>query len=204
MDAAGRAKPIFRGYHRQYGHHLIYDLPINDPKKIPYFLEHLLSVVFTKQGLPILPSNLIENPILYKYFKNPKYADWFFLNAFDVLNGTILFYYSSTKFLNAWNNNNSIESFEDFAKSFGIGAIELAIAISSSNPLLFLGASLEIASNIIELLNDESRISFNKHNQYLELVFNNINLEMNINDLDIKLDINDLDLKLDDLEIKNN
>jgi hypothetical protein len=168
MDAVGKTKHVIA--HRLYGHHIIYDFPLKTPKNIPAFLEHELSDLFTKMGLPILPGELIENTPLLKYCSKLS-NNWNFVNGFDILFGTIAIWQSIEKVSQAFNYEITIDTFDDFAKTFGVGALELAIAISSANPFLLIAASLHLTSGIRALFNDRATILFRKNISTLMIEF---------------------------------
>ena len=65
MDKAAEGQQVIA--HRLFGHHLIYDFPINDKKEIAAFLEHEFSDLFTKQGLPIIPGEVLHDAGMIKY-----------------------------------------------------------------------------------------------------------------------------------------
>ena len=70
MDALGKKKAFL---HRLYEHHLIHDFPIKNPEDIIDFLVHEFSDLFTKNGLPIIPGELLEDAPawLQKLTRNP-------------------------------------------------------------------------------------------------------------------------------------
>ncbi|MDR2718687.1 MAG: hypothetical protein LBB89_11590 [Treponema sp.] len=168
MDAVGRTKQVLA--HRLYGHHLIYDFPYNSSENILAFLEHELSDLFTKMGLPIFPGELLENTPLLKYC-NKLTKNWNFVNGFDILAGTIAIWQGIEKVSEAFNYELTIDTFSDFAKTFGVGALELAIALSSANPFLLLAAGLHLTSGIRGLFNDGATIIFRKNIKSLLIEF---------------------------------
>jgi len=184
MDAAGRAKHVLA--HRLYEHHLIYNFPVNSPENIPAFLEHELSDLFTKQGLPILPGELLENTSLLKYCKGLT-RNWNFLNGFDILAGTVALWQGIETAVAAFNDEITIDTFEDFARTFGVGALELAIALSSANPLLLIAAGLHLTSGIRALLNDGTVIYFrrNINTLFIEFSMDAINIQKYIKEYGI-------------------
>jgi hypothetical protein len=176
MDAIGRAKNTVA--HRLYGHHLIFDFPYASPQNIPAFIEHEFSDLFTKMGLPILPGELIENTPLLKYC-NKLTKNWNFINGFDLLSGTIAIWQGIERTTEAFNYELSIDTFSDFARTFGIGTLEFAIAISSANPLLLIAASLHLTSGIRALFNDGSTILFRKNLKSILMEFSLDSLNIN-------------------------
>jgi hypothetical protein len=168
MDAIGRTKHIMA--HRLYGHHLIYDFPFEAPENIAVFLEHELSDLFTKMGLPILPGELIENTTLLKYCSKLS-QNWNFVNGFDILSGTIAIWQGIEKVSEAFSYELTIDTFGDFAKTFGVGTLELAIALSSANPFLLIAAGLHLTSGIRALFNDGAVIKFRKNINTLFIEF---------------------------------
>jgi hypothetical protein len=168
MDAVGRTKHVMA--HRLYEHHMLYDFPLKTPENIPAFFEHEFSDLFTKMGLPILPGELIENTPLLKYCSKLS-KNWNFVNGFDILSGTIAIWQGVEKVSQAFNYEITIDTFGDFAKTFGVGALELAIAISSANPFLLIAASLHLTSGIRSLFNDGATIKFRKNIETLFIEF---------------------------------
>lgn len=168
MDSAATGKNVIA--HRLYGHNLFYDFPIKEHDKILQFMEHELSDIFTKQGLPILPGEMLEDLDLIKYC-NKLTNNWNFVNFFDVLTGTIAIYDGTRSLKRAFQGELSIDSFEDFAKSFGMAAITFAVALSTCNPFVLIGASLKLTSSIRSLLNDGALIRFNEEYGYLHASF---------------------------------
>jgi len=150
MDMVGREKGVF--LHRLYGHHLVYDFPINQPEHIIDFLVHEFSDLFTKNGLPIIPGELLENaPGWLKKLTittNEPCKNWNFINGFDLLAGTIAIFTASRDLRSAIVNEMSVESLGDFAKTIGVGIFELAVAISTANPLLLIGSIIELTAGI--------------------------------------------------------
>lgn len=172
MDMIGREKGVF--LHRLYGHHLFYDFPINDLEHSVDFLVHEFSDLFTKNGLPIIPGELLENAP--KWIKNISMAsepckNWNFVNGFDLLAGTIAVYTASRDLRLAFTNEMSVESLGDFAKTIGVGAFELATAISTANPLLLIGALLELTAGVKGIFNDGDLIYMKKQQYVLSLEF---------------------------------
>lgn len=189
MDLKGRHEAV----HRLYGHHIIYDFPIDNTKEIKDFLEHIFSDLFTNQGIPVLPGEMLEDLNLLKYCKRLEgHKNWNLINGFDILFATISIYSATKSLSNVLNSNYSIDTFEEFARTFGIGALELAIAMSTCNPFLFIGAILEITSGIIGTLNEGSRV-------YIEISNNRFRLDVKNN----ILSLNEANKKLS-LEYKTN
>jgi hypothetical protein len=168
LDAAAFGKGVRA--HRLYGHHIFYDFPINDPEHILDFSEHILSDLFTKQGIPIIPGELLEHLGLLKVCDKLS-NNWNFVNGFDILAGTIAVYKGGKELHNAFKNNIAINTFEDFASFFGIGAIELAIAVSTANPFLLIGAVLQLTAGVRSLLNNGSVVYFKKVQNCIRVEF---------------------------------
>ena len=171
MDAIGKKQAFL---HRLYEHHLIYDFPISNPENIMDFLVHEFSDLFTKNGLPIIPGELLKDAPtwLTKLTHNPNPCNnWNFLNGFDLLAGTISVYTASNKLRSAMMNEMSIESLGDVAKSIGVGVLELAIAISHANPLLLIGGLLEITAGIRGIFNDADVIYMQRQQYGLSMQF---------------------------------
>lgn len=169
MDAAGRREAV----HRLYGHHPVYNFPINESKYIWDFIEHEFSDLFTKQGLPILPGELLENSNLIKYCKSLTH-NWNFVNGFDLLSGTVAIYSGTMEMKRMFNQIDSIETFSEFAKYMGIGVLELAISISTANPFLLIGALLQLTAGFKGIINDGSIVYFRK-------IHNGIKMEFSLN-----------------------
>ncbi|MDP8268538.1 MAG: hypothetical protein P9L97_07415 [Candidatus Tenebribacter davisii] len=171
MDAIGKNKAFL---HRLYEHHLIYDFPINNPENILDFLTHEFSDIFTKNGLPIIPGELLEDaPSWLRRItrNNNPCKNWNFLNGFDLLAGTIAIYGASQDLRKTFMNQMSVESLGDFARTLGVGVIELAIAISHANPLLLVGALMELTAGIKGIFNDGDIIYMEKQQYGLSLEF---------------------------------
>lgn len=194
MDAVGRTKKVLA--HRLYGHHLIYDFPYNSPENIPAFLEHELSDLFTKMGLPIIPGELLENTPLLKYCKKLT-KNWNFVNGFDILAGTIAIWQGVEKVVEAFRYELTIDTFSDFAKTFGVGVLEFAIALSSANPFLLIAADLHLASGVRALLNDSATIKFRKNinTLFIEFSIDSFNVQRYIDTYGIQEKINEYSLK---------
>jgi len=176
MDAVGRRPGIFD--HRHFGHHLIYDFPIGELSNAPDFLEHLLiSDLFTKQGIPIVPGELLELAGIREYC-SVKTLQWNFVNAFDVLSGTLAIYAGYKNLKTYSDGQTSIESFTELAKQLGIGALELAIAVSTKNPFLLLGATLQLAGTMKGVFTSPTKAYFRKIAGQYVLVFSPIDLSM--------------------------
>lgn len=176
MDSAAKGKGVIA--HRLYGHHLVYDFPVNDLNEVAPFLEHLLSDLFTKQGLPIIPGEILENLGLLKCCDSIK-RSWNFVNGFDILAGTVAIFQGIDDFKRMFKEGYSIESIEDVAKTIGIGALELAIAMSTANPFLLIGGILSLTSGLKGMMNDGSVVYFANMNRCLSIEFsiNTLNLE---------------------------
>jgi len=172
MDSISFGKGQF--VHRLYEHHLTYDFPIKNPENILDFLAHEFSDLFTKSGLPIIPGELLENAPswLQRLTRNPNPCqNWNFLNGFDLLAGTISIYTASKDLRAALMNDMSVESLGDVARSLGVGVIELAVAISHANPLLLVGALMELTAGIKGIFNNGSVIYMQKLQYGLSLEF---------------------------------
>jgi len=162
MDAAGNGKGVIN--HRLYGHHAIYDFPLQHPDAIPDFAEHLFSDAFTKTGLPLLPGEAVDHPDLQAYCDRLT-RSWDFVNGFDVLAATVSIYRGQSRLRSAWKEVDSIETFPEFAKSAGFPALELAIAMSTANPLLAVGAALNAAATVKKLVTSSSVAYFHRVNR---------------------------------------
>lgn len=160
MDAAGRHEAM----HRLYGHHIIYDFPLQRPDQIPDFAEHLLSDAFTPAGLPLLPGELLDEANLLKHCRSLT-QNWNFVNGFDVLSATVSIYRGQSRIRNAWKEMDSIESFPRFAKSVGFPAVELAIAMATANPFLAVGAALNATATVKNLVTSSSVAYFHRVNR---------------------------------------
>ncbi len=169
MDAVGRRPGIFD--HRHFGHHVIYDFPIGDLRNAPDFLEHLLiSDFFTKQGIPLVPGELLEEAGI-RELCTVKTLQWNFVNAFDVLSGTLAIYGGYKNISTYWDGQESIESFTDLAKQLGVGVLELAIAASTKNPFLLFGATLQLAGTMRGVFTSPTKAYFRRIAGQYVLVF---------------------------------
>lgn len=183
MDEAAKGKHIIT--HRLYGHHPIYNIPFDCPKEVVDFYEHIFSDLFTKQGIPIIPGEIIENTRFLK-FCDKLTGSWNFVNGFDILAGTLAIYDSTNKLFAACREELFMDSFEDFAKTFGLGALELAISISTANPFLLLGAIVHITSGVRASFNDSAFV-FMKNRigvMSLEIVIGRISYEEKLKKVD--------------------
>lgn len=161
MDAAGNGKGVIN--HRLYGHHAIYDFPLQRPDAIPDFAEHLFSDAFTKMGLPLIPGEVLDDANLLEYCDDLTH-NWDFVNGFDVLAATVSIYRGQSRLRNAWKEVDSIETFPEFAKSAGFPAVELAIAMSTANPLLAIGTAFNAAATVKKLITSSSQAYFHRVN----------------------------------------
>lgn len=168
MDKAAKGKGVVT--HRLYGHHIIYDFPINNLKDAAPFLEHLLSDLFTKQGLPIIPGEVLKDLGLLKCCDHLT-NNWNFVNGFDILSATVAIYGSTKNFDKYVFEGMSINDFEQFANTIGVGALELAIAVSTSNPFLLIGGILNLTAGFVGMFNENSKIYFRKVTGTLTIEF---------------------------------
>lgn len=163
MDAAAHGKEVIA--HRLYGHHLIYDLPVDNLQNTSQFLEHEFSDLFTKQGLPILPGDILKNNGLIKYCDSLT-KSWNFVNGFDILAGTVAIYSGIKNFKQYIVDGKPVDSFTDLAKNIGVGSMELAVAISSANPFLLVGGVLTLTSSIWSIFNKGAYVYFDDFRKY--------------------------------------
>ncbi len=188
MDAIGRDKAFL---HRLYEHHLLYDFPLKSPENILDFLFHEFSDLFTKNGLPIIPGELLENAPhwLQQLTRNPNpCTNWNFVNGFDLLAGTVAIYSASKDLRAAFQNEMSVESLGDFARTIGVGALEMAIAMSHANPLLFIGGLMELTAGIRGVFNsgDVIHMQRQQHGLTLEFAIQHQSLESALNALSME------------------
>lgn len=196
MDAAAHGKGVIA--HRLYGHHFVYDIPIENPQYILQFYEHLFSDLFTRQGLPILPGEILEDVGLLKACDKLT-KNWNFINGFDILTATVSIYSSLSKFKKAIKGSYTINSISELAKQLGVGTIELAIAISSANPFLLIASILELTSGVLGIFNKGDRIFFDATNQKLTLSSSIKSLQLNS-----RIQQLSLDNQISSFKIKNN
>lgn len=205
MDAAGRSRGVMA--HRLYGHHLIYDFPINDLENVAPFLEHLFSDLFTKQGLPIIPGEVLEDLGLMKCCDSLK-KSWNFVNGFDILSGTVAIFSGAIDFKAAFIDELSIEGFMDFAKTAGVGALEMAIALSTANPFLLIGGILSLTSGLKGLLNSSAKVYFKRIHAGLTIEFavNTLNVEAYIKryKVDVNIKKYSIEENIKQLSVDNN
>ena len=200
LDAMAKGKGVF--YHRLYGHHPIYDFPWDQPKHMLDFMEHVfVSDAFTKQGLPIIPGEFLKHPGVIDYC-NAKTLQWDFINGFDLLQGTISIYAGYHQIKKYSSSVDSIESFGQLAKELSIGALELAIAYSRKNPVLFLGAMLHLAGTLKGCINDSNVIYFTNLNSIHQ--FSIIPIEVSLLEYNRSLEVKttDCEQRLSDLNQK--
>jgi len=196
MDAAASGKHVMA--HRLYGHHLLYDFPnpLSNTEDIPPFLEHLFSDLFTKQGLPIIPGDIIKDPILRSLCGGLK-ENWNFVNGFDILAGTVSIYKGFDKFIKAFNYDMNIDDFKSFANTIGVGGMELAVAMSTFNPFLLIGAVLHLTSGLKGMINDGAIIYFKNYQQNLTVEFsiNTLNVNAYLERYSIEHSLNEVDVE---------
>ena len=154
MDAAGRNKGVMA--HRLFGHHVVYDFPYSQPQNIGPFLEHLGSDFFTKQGLPILPGEIIKDKGLLNYCKGIT-RNWNFVNGFDVLSATVSIFDGMKDFKKYCIGGVTINSFREFIGVIGKGAFEVLVATSTCNPFLLIGGILTITSGVRGMIRPGTR-----------------------------------------------
>ncbi|HYX09702.1 MAG TPA: hypothetical protein VE912_23440 [Bacteroidales bacterium] len=194
LDALGRKPDVF--YHRLYGHHLIYDFPIQNPENIPDFLEHvLISDFFTKQGLPIIPGDIIEIPEVKSLFHKVS-LKWNFINGFDLLTGTLAVYNNYKISSDYFKQEASIEKIDELAKILGISGIHIALALSTFNPLFIISAVISGAGALVGLLNNPYKIYFRQVAQKYAvfLSVNSYNIDSVIEQYDINAVVKSYDI----------
>lgn len=185
MDAAAKGKHVMT--HRLYGHHIVYDFPKNLKDQI-HFLEHEFSDLFTKQGLPILPGDILEKAGHLKLFDKLS-RNWNFVNGFDILSGTLSIYSGSVSLKDAINGNLVGEDFATLAKTLGIGVLEAAIACSTCNPFLLIGAIIQISSGFVSIKNDSLKNMVAKINEEyrIEFIVRSASIEDYVRDSQIRV-----------------
>lgn len=196
MDLAGREKGFVA--HRLYGHHIIYDFPIDDLDNVAPFFEHLGSDVFTKMGLPILPGEVLEDAQLINACKSLN-KNWNFVNGFDILSGTISIYSGCCDLKATFYEGMPVQDFEAVAKTFGVSAINLAIAMTSCNPFLLIGSLMSFTAGIRGLFNTGARLYFNQLNEKftIEYKLNDFNLEKDLEKLSFDMEMENYLLEKD-------
>lgn len=201
MDAAAKDKGVIA--HRLYGHHLIYDFPIDSPQNLEPFMEHIFSDLFTKQGIPIIPGEMLENTNLLK-FCDKLNESWNFVNGFDILVGTVAIYQGFDKLKRTFNNTMSVDDLKDFANTIGAGALEVAIAMSTCNPFLLIGGALHLTSGLKGMINDGAVIYFNNIRKDLTIEFsmNTLNIEAYVKKYSIANSLNNVSINKSLSEIK--
>lgn len=194
MDASAKGKGVIA--HRLYGHNLLFDFPVENIHDIAPFLDHLVSDLFTKQGLPIIPGEVLKDVGLLKCCDSIR-KSWNFVNGFDILSGTVAIYQGVETFKNHFVSGDSIETIHEVANTLGVGVLELAIAMSTANPFLFIGGILSLTSGLEGLLNDGAIVYFVNRNKTLSLEFSYdaLNLETYIKKFRIENEIKDLTVK---------
>ena len=96
---------------------------------------------------------------------------WNFVNGFDILSGTVAIYAGILDFRLSFIEELSIDGFEDFAKTAGVGALEMAIALSTANPFLLIGGILSLTSGLKGLLNSSAKVYFKRIHAGLTIEF---------------------------------
>lgn len=187
MDFAGREKGVMA--HRLFGHHIIFDFPVDDTENIAPFLEHLGSDLFTKMGLPIIPGEVLEDNGLLDVCKSLN-NNWNFVNGFDILSGTVSIYSGYCNLKDTFYREMPVQDFEAVAKTFGISAINLAIAMSSCNPFLLLGSMMSFTAGVRGMFNTGARIYFeNFTNVYsLKFALNDFSLEADLGKFSVDME----------------
>ncbi|MEQ9279399.1 MAG: hypothetical protein RLN83_07855 [Balneola sp.] len=160
LDSLGRDKGFFN--HRLYGHQPLYDFPFEAPENIPDFLEHILiSDLFTKQGLPIIPGEIIKDQNLKPYFNSIGY-EWNFMNGFDLLASSLAVYNNYKLSLKYFKGEVAISTIDELAKHIGVSGIHIALALHTCNPLLVISSLISMGGAIAGTTNSNYRIYFNK------------------------------------------
>jgi len=165
--------------HRLYGHHVLFDFP-SELTDIPDFLLHELSDLFTNYGLPILPGHIVEGTPLYSYCSSvTKGPHWNMLNGFDILAGTLAMYQGFLTLEGAVRGEITADGIPGLARTFGVGACEFALAISTANPFLLVGCFLHVAAGIRAVVNDAAAIHVTKRTSRLclDVRLNQVSLE---------------------------
>lgn len=194
MDAAGRSKNVMS--HRLYGHQIVFDFPVREPENYWPFLEHELSDVFTKQGLPILPGTIIEDTSLLKYADRLS-KNWNFVNGFDILSATIKLYNTKHRFSAYFDESININSLGELAKELGVGISDLLISISSANPFLLIGAVVHMTSSFKGLVTSSDKVYFKPFAERISIEFSLKSLQMksSLNDIQIAKSLDDINYK---------
>lgn len=196
MDIAGREKGFVA--HRLFGHHIIYDFPIDNLENVAPFFEHLGSDVLTKMGLPILPGEVLEDTGMINACKSLT-DNWNFVNGFDILSGTISIYSGCCDLKSTFYEGMPVQDFETVAKTFGVSAINLAIAMSSCNPFLLIGSLMSFTAGIRGMFNTGARLYFNQLNEKftIEYELNNFDLDSDLDKLSLEMEIGKYSLEKD-------
>lgn len=166
MDSLGSHEAV----HRLYGHHIIYDFPVDHPEHIWDFIEHELSDLFTKQGLPVLPGEVLKHTGVLQYCKSLN-LNWNFVNGFDLLAATLAIYQGGKLLKGAFRQELSVNSLTDFARTIGVGALELALAFSTANPFLLVGATLQLTAGLKGMLNSSAVVYFRRIHTGIRIEF---------------------------------
>lgn len=153
--------------HRLYGHHVLFNFP-SELSDIPDFLLHELSDLFTNYGLPVLPAHVVEGTPFYSYCSSiTDGPHWNMLNGFDVLAGTLAIYQGVLTMRSAARGEITANGIPGLARTFGVGACEFALAMSTANPLLLIGCFLHVAAGIYAVVNDAAAIHITKRTSRL-------------------------------------
>ncbi|MDA0266861.1 MAG: hypothetical protein O3A14_07835 [Cyanobacteria bacterium] len=156
MDCTGPYQSLYPqgvsvGLHRIKNHHFLTDAfkVFRDPNlNIIDFYKHLGTDIVTKNGLPILPEDVIRELATVIGTTPSKITPWLSLNILDV--GASIYAIS-----HAGSNLTSIISGSAnwglgyAANTFGVGALEIAVGIQTTNPILISSGAIDIACGTV-------------------------------------------------------
>jgi hypothetical protein len=143
--------------HRAYGHHLVADLPVASPERIPAFVSHVGSDVFTKQGIPILPGSVCKRLGYSKALTTmSSNQNWNMVNGFDIATGGIAIVGSGIFLAKALKGEATVETPLEYITGFGTAGMELAVGISTCNPLLVVAAGIQLVGSVAACFNAQS------------------------------------------------
>jgi hypothetical protein len=179
-------------------------LAIENPEAMWQFIEHELSDLFTTQGVPILPGELLRHTGLITYCKSLS-RNWNFVNGFDLLAGTVAIYGGGRLMSQAIAEEVTVDSFADFARQFGICGLELALALTSCNPFLLLGAALQLAGSFKALMNEGTVVLFRRLQNRLTVEFVlgelSVDKELDAMGVDVALASESVDASLESMSV---
>ena len=201
LDSMGKHEAL----HRLHGHHIIYDFPISNIEDGPDFIEHLFSDLFTKQGLPILPKDVLRNLGIEGYFKNLcSNKNWNMVNGFDLIAGYLSISSSLCRLREA-NSGECLDKNNDIVISLVLNSLEIATSIYTANIFLLVGSTIKTVSTIWKISNNslDKIIADHVNKLSIEVFLEEVSLEKEIQSYSIEsfLESSDIDREIESYSI---